>query len=94
MARASWRGRIIADSQVFEEVEGNVYFPPAAVDMSVLRPSTTSTSCNWKGDARYYDVVVDGEVNRDAAWYYADPKPVAAHIRNHIAFWRGVRIER
>jgi len=58
-----------------------------------FRPSDTHTTCPWKGIASYYDVVVDGEVNKDAAWFYPDPKPEARHIKDHIAFWRGVKIE-
>jgi uncharacterized protein (DUF427 family) len=93
MARASWKGTILADSDRCELVEGNHYFPPAAVRHEHLRPSATHTTCSWKGVASYYDVVVDGEVNRDAAWYYPDPKPAAANVKDHVAFWRGVVVE-
>ena len=71
-----------------------MYFPPTAVRWSELRPSLTVTHCPWKGEAHYYDVRVDGDVNPDAAWYYPDPKPAAANIRDHVAFWRGVTVER
>ena len=92
MALATWRGRTIADSDVVVQVEGNLYFPPGSVDRSLLRPSRTTTRCSWKGEAHYFDVVVDGEINRDAAWFYPDPKPAAARIRGHVAFWRGIEV--
>ena len=94
MARAVWNGAVIAESDRFELVEGNVYFPPEAVNPAFLRPSQATTTCPWKGMASYHDLVVDGQVNAGAAWYYADPKPAAANIRGHIAFWRGVTVER
>jgi uncharacterized protein (DUF427 family) len=74
-------------------VEGNQYFPPDAVRHAHLRDSDTHTTCPWKGRASYYDVVVDGEVNRDAAWYYPTPKDAAKQISNYVAFWHGVAIE-
>jgi uncharacterized protein (DUF427 family) len=94
MARATWKGAVIAESDVFEVVEGNVYFPPDAVRREHLAESATHTVCPWKGTASYYTVVVDGEENRDAAWYYPDPKPAASNIAGHVAFWRGVSVER
>lgn len=94
MARATWNGAVIAESDTCEIVEGNVYFPPAAVKAAHLRPSQTHTVCGWKGTASYYDVVVGDAVNADAAWYYPDPKSAAANIRGHIAFWRGVTVEK
>jgi len=94
MARATWNGTVIAESDSFELVEGNVYFPRAAVKAEHLRPSSRSTVCPWKGTASYHDVVVDGQVNAGAAWYYAEPKPAAANIRDHVAFWQGVTVER
>ena len=93
-ARAKWGGRTIAETDRFEVVENNVYFPPGAVKAEFLRESRTHTTCPWKGEASYYDLVVDGAVNGDAAWYYPDPKPAAANIRGHIAFWKGVEVER
>jgi uncharacterized protein (DUF427 family) len=95
MARAIWNGAVIAEASndEVEIVEGNVYFPPQAVDRSYLRDSRTQTVCPWKGTANYYDVVVEGEVNRDAAWYYAAPKDAAANIAGHIAFWKGVKVD-
>ena len=93
MPRASWNGAVIAESEAFELVEGNVYFPPEALDRRYLQPSATRTVCPWKGTAHYYDVVVEAEVNRDAAWCYASPKTEAAHIAGYVAFWKGVTVE-
>ncbi|MBW3629822.1 MAG: DUF427 domain-containing protein [Gemmatimonadetes bacterium] len=96
MPQASWNGAIIAEAGdgAVEIVEGNVYFPPDAVRREHLAASETRTICPWKGTASYYHVTVDGQVNRDAAWYYPDPKPAAENIRSRIAFWRGVHVER
>ena len=96
MPTASWNGAVIAqatDEQV-ELVENNVYFPPSAVKQEYLRPSSHTTICPWKGTASYYDVVVDGQTNANAAWYYPQPKDAAKQIAGHVAFWRGVSIER
>jgi uncharacterized protein (DUF427 family) len=94
MPRALWKGTVIAESDEFEVVEGNVYFPPDAIRREHFKESDTHTVCGWKGTASYYTVSVDGEENRDAAWYYPDPKPAAANIKDHIAFWRGVTVEK
>ena len=94
MARATWHGAVIAESDTFEIVEGNVYFPPGAVKREHLRESSTHTVCPWKGTASYYTVVVGGQENADAAWYYPEPKPAASNIAGHVAFWRGVQVER
>ncbi|MBK8172868.1 MAG: DUF427 domain-containing protein [Sandaracinaceae bacterium] len=94
MARATWNGVVIAESDDVEIVEGNVYFPASAVKREHIQPSEHHTVCSWKGDCSYYDVVVGADVNRDAAWVYRDPKPAAANIRGRIAFWRGVQVER
>jgi uncharacterized protein (DUF427 family) len=93
MARALWKGAVIAESERCELVEGNQYFPPAAVRREYLHPSATHTTCGWKGVASYYDVVVGDEISRDAAWYYPDPKPAAANVKDHVAFWHGVVVE-
>jgi uncharacterized protein (DUF427 family) len=93
MARAIWNGVIIAESDKTEIVEGNHYFPPDTVKMEYFKPSDTHTTCPWKGVASYYTVVVDGQENKDAAWYYPDPKPAAKNIAGYIAFWRGVKVE-
>lgn len=92
MARATWNGAVIAESDTYEVVEGNVYFPPDAVKREHLRDSATHTVCGWKGNASYYDVVVDGKTNADAAWYYPEPMDAAATIRGHVAFWKGVEV--
>ena len=93
MMRASWRGATLAESDDTVVVEGNHYFPFEAINREHFRESSTHTSCPWKGLASYYDVVVEGEVNRDAAWYYPEPKPAARGIANRVAFWRGVVVE-
>ena len=93
MARAMWNGTVIAESNQTETVEGNVYFPPDSVNRGYLRESATHTQCPWKGTASYYDVVVHGQVNRDAAWYYPKPKDAARQITDHVAFWHGVTVE-
>ena len=92
MATATWNGKVIAKSDETIVVEGNHYFPPASVDTDFLRDSTARSVCPWKGAASYYDVVVDGEVNAGAAWYYPDPKPAASEIQDYVAFWRGVQV--
>ena len=93
MPRAIWNGRVVAESDTVEMVEGNVYFPPEAVRRALFRDSPTTTVCPWKGTARYYALVVDGAVNEDAAWSYPDPKPTARNIRDHVAFRKGVTVE-
>jgi uncharacterized protein (DUF427 family) len=95
VARAIWNGELLAEApaDAVEIVEGNIYFPPAAVRNELLRPSETHTVCGWKGTASYYDVVVDGEVNRDAAWYYPLTKDAAKHVEGFVAFWHGVTVE-
>ncbi len=92
MARAEWNGQMIAQADDTVVVEGNHYFPADSVDPALLRPSTTTSVCGWKGTANYYTLVVDGAVNPDAVWFYADPKPEAAKIKGRLAFWKGVKI--
>jgi uncharacterized protein (DUF427 family) len=94
MPKAIWNGTVIAESDTYETVEGNVYFPPASVKREFLKPSATHTVCPWKGTASYYTLAVDGQENTDAAWYYPEPKPEAANIKDHVAFWRGVTVEK
>lgn len=84
---------MLAESDDTVVVEGNHYFPIDAVNREFLSDSDTHTRCHWKGTASYYDVIVDGETNRDAAWYYPSPSDAARDIDDHIAFWRGVRVE-
>lgn len=93
MVKAVWNGSVIAESDETRIVEGNHYFPPESVRRELLEESETHTVCGWKGIASYYHVRVDGELNRDAAWYYPEPKPEAADISGWVAFWRGVTIE-
>lgn len=92
MPTATWNGTVIAESPKTEVVEGNHYFPVDSLRMEHFQPSSHTTVCGWKGTANYYDVVVDGEKNGNAAWYYADPKPDAASIKGHVAFWKGVKV--
>jgi uncharacterized protein (DUF427 family) len=93
MARAVWNGAVIAESDATVEIEGNQYFPPDSIDRALLRGSGTHTICPWKDTASYYDVVVDGQINADAAWFYPTTKDAAASIADYVAFWRGVRTE-
>ena len=92
MAQAIWNGAVIAESDDTIVVEGNHYFPYESVDSDYLADNPAHTVCPWRGTASYYDVVVDGNVNTDAAWYYPDPKPAASDLKGRIAFWRGVRV--
>ena len=94
MAKAIWNGAVVAESDNCEIVEGNYYFPPDTVKAEYFQPSNTHTICSWKGEASYYTLRVDGQDNKDAAWYYPDPKPKAQNIKGYIAFWRGVRVEK
>lgn len=94
MAKASWNGVTIAESDVFELVEGNVYFPPSAVKREYFEDSATHTTCGWKGEASYFDIVVNGQRNEDAAWYYQSPKDAAKQINGYLAFWKGVTVDR
>ena len=93
MVRAVWNGAVIAESDATVKVEGNHYFPRSSVNTEYLEESPHHTFCGWKGEASYYTLVVDGQRNQDAAWYYAETKPRADQIRHHIAFWHGVAIE-
>jgi uncharacterized protein (DUF427 family) len=93
MVRAAWNGAVIAESDDTIVVEGNHYFPAAAVKKEYLQPSDHHSTCHWKGIASYYDVVVGGAVNSNAAWYYPEASDAARHIENYIAFWHGVTVE-
>ena len=90
--KAVWNGAVLAESDNTRVVEGNQYFPPDSIKGEYFQPSETHTVCGWKGTASYYDVVVDGEINADAAWYYPDPKPEANEIKDYVAFWKGVEV--
>lgn len=93
MPKAIWKNTVLAESDQCVMVEGNHYFPLASVHREYLKPSDTHTVCPWKGKASYYTVEVNGERNPDAAWYYAEPSAAAREIKDHIAFWKGVRVE-
>jgi len=91
--KAIWNGETIAESNETIVVEGNHYFPPSAIKQEFFQPSETNTVCGWKGTASYYNVVVDGQVNKDAAWYYPETKEAAKEIKGYVAFWKGVKVE-
>ena len=93
MPKAIWNGMTLAESNEGQVVEGNYYFPPQALKQQYVKPSTTHTTCPWKGEASYYNIVVDGKVNKDAAWYYPSPKEAAKHITGYVAFWKGVQVD-
>lgn len=94
MPKAIWNGAVLAESDKFVMVEGNVYFPVESINREYFKPSQSNTVCSWKGVASYYDIEVDGQVNRDAAWYYPSPSWAARKIKGHVAFWHGVKVER
>lgn len=91
--KATWNGKVIAESNDTVVVEGNHYFPLASVDRALLSDSATHTTCPWKGVASYYNLTVDGQVNKDAVWYYPTPSDAAKEIEGRVAFWKGVRVE-
>ncbi|MBD3637589.1 MAG: DUF427 domain-containing protein [Crocinitomicaceae bacterium] len=93
MKKAIWNGKVIAESDKTVNIEGNAYFPPDSVNKEFLEESDTHTVCPWKGTASYYDVVVDGKKNEDAAWYYPKVSELAKNIEGYIAFWHGVEVE-
>ena len=90
MVKAIWNGKVIAEADRTEIVEGNHYFPFKSLCKEFFQPSDTHTICPWKGKARYYTLLVDGKENADAAWCYPDPKPAAQKIAGNVAFWKGV----
>jgi uncharacterized protein (DUF427 family) len=90
--KAIWNGQIIAESDETVVVEGNHYFPASSIKRDLLEESDTTSVCPWKGTANHFTLKVDGASNKDAAWYYSDPKPAAEQIRNRIAFWKGVKV--
>jgi len=92
LMKATWNNIDLAESEQTVVVEGNHYFPPEAINKEYFQESSTHSTCPWKGEASYYNLVVNGQVNKDAAWYYPEPKPAAAEIKNHVAFWRGVKV--
>lgn len=94
MAKATWEGIVLAESNQTIEVEGNHYFPPDSIRSEFFRPTDHHTLCIWKGTASYYDLEVNGKRNPGAAWFYPEPKSAASQIKNYIAFWRGVNVEK
>ena len=91
--KAIWKETVLAESDQTVVVEGNHYFPPDTLKTEYFKPSETHTVCPWKGTASYYDIVVNGQVNKDAAWYYPQTKEAAKNIENYVAFWKGVKVE-
>lgn len=91
--KAIWEGQVLAESNGTVVVEGNHYFPPQAIKKEFFKESATHTVCGWKGTASYYDIDVNGKVNKDAAWYYPSPKDAAKNIGGYVAFWKGVKVE-
>jgi uncharacterized protein (DUF427 family) len=91
--KATWNGAVIAQSDTTVVIEGNHYFPESSLNRDYITFSNHHTMCSWKGQASYYSLLVNGEMNTDAAWYYPDPKPEADNIKGHVAFWKGVKIE-
>ena len=94
MAKATWEGAVLAESDKTVEVEGNQYFPPDAIHKEYFKPSEQHSVCPWKGTASYYDVEVKGQRNAGAAWFYPEPKAAAKQIKGHVAFWKGVKVEK
>ena len=90
--KATWNGATLAESDETTVVEGNHYFPNDAINGEYFQPTETHTVCGWKGTASYYDIAVNGEINRDAAWYYPEAKPDAKNIEGYVAFWKGVEV--
>ena len=93
MPKALWRGQVLAESDNTVVIEGNHYFPPDSVRREFFEDSPTTTVCPWKGEAAYFNIVVKGETNEDAAWVYRTPKDAAKSIKDHVAFWKGVTVE-
>lgn len=92
MPKASWKGAVLAETDKYEVVEGNIYFPADTINSEYFSESDTHSNCPWKGDASYYHISVNDEVNRDAAWYYPQAKDAAKNIEGYVAFWRGVEV--
>ena len=90
--KASWNGVTIAESDDTVVVEGNHYFPESALRRDYVVGSNHHTMCSWKGEASYYSLLVDGDINVDGVWYYAEPLEAAAEIKDRVAFWKGVQV--
>jgi uncharacterized protein (DUF427 family) len=94
MPRAIWEGELIAETDSYETVDGNVYFPMDSLTKEYFRDSNTHTTCGYKGVASYFSVEVNGKLNKDCAWYYPTPKSGYTHITNYVGFWKGVQVEK
>ncbi|RYD82650.1 MAG: DUF427 domain-containing protein [Sphingobacteriales bacterium] len=92
--KAIWNNKVLAESDKTIIIENNHYFPADSIHNEFFKPSETHTTCPWKGVASYYNIEVDGEINKDAAWFYPETKPLADQIRNYVAFWKGVKVEK
>ena len=90
--KAKWNNQVIAESNDLVEVEGNQYFPKDSIKEEYFIESTTTTNCPWKGEAKYFTLKVEGAENKDAVWYYPEPKKAASNIKGRVAFWKGVQI--
>ena len=93
MTKAIWNSVVLAESDSIQKIENNIYFPPDSINKEFLKESTTKTVCHWKGIANYFNIEVEGKINKDAAWSYLSTKDKAKNIEGHIAFWKGVKIE-
>lgn len=91
--RALWNGKVIAESDATIVIENNHYFPPESVNTALLKESDTTSYCPWKGTASYRSIQIGEEVNKDAAWFYPEPKDAASEIKNYVAFWNGVEVK-
>lgn len=99
MAKAIWNDAVLAESDRYELVEGNIYFPPESVKWDYLKPGDRQYTCPWKGETAYYDVVVNDKVEKNGAWSYPEPKEAAMNIKGHVAFGeghfgRGIKVEK
>lgn len=92
--KAIWKGKILAESEETKFLENNHYFPPASLNREFFEASPKTSQCPWKGTANYYHIKVGEDVNTDAAWFYPDPKSAASEIKDHVAFWKGVQVEK
>jgi uncharacterized protein (DUF427 family) len=90
--KATWNGQVIAESNETINIEGNQYFPVTSVNKEFLSESDTQTVCHWKGTASYFNIEVDGKINKDAAWYYPETSDLAKNIKGKVAFWKGVKV--
>ena len=91
--KAIWKDTVLAESDDTIVIEGNHYFPAQSLNKDYFKPTDTHTVCPWKGTASYYSIEVDGELNKDAAWYYPETKEMAKNIEGYVAFWKGVEVK-